>query len=703
MRILLLIPLFFSILSHGWGQDLGPALDPSDIFFQAWLDIQEAKKATQKGEFDKAHSQYIKAAKYYAFLNKKFPHWKPHLVSSRIQSTRTALDLLKSQAQNSTKKKPSATFEHVDTTPLPQAPALPTPHTTPSPQSPLKASAKKIEQLQLLTLRLRKEIAAKTQVSESQKKEKRQLLTLLAKREKEIATLQNLLASAPLQKDLDNLIAQNGTRQQELVITARALKKTRLELEDAQEHLSVEQARANQFEQESARLRSLLESQQTTNNQTVSALKKEISALQSSLLQTRQSLGKARGKIAELSTQLTQSKELVAELTAEKNTLEKERDNLATLLGQKDNNRIDILITENMRLGRALKESEERLQFLEKRDDATKNEILEAKSDLAVAKMRILDYQRRDKERSMRLANLQKDLKEARATLLTAQQTPTPSPVSNEEVLTLKKTVQKLLAAQERRRIAEEILWKTYTDSYQSSPAMQSAFADLRKEEIVLSAFEENLVTQRKPDEEFSTPQRVSASHALAHAQALESELATYTPLVQRAFSKGHYQAARQILAEMDERYPGHFPTLCSRGVVELKTRHYDEAIAFFQEAVTMRDASSYAQHMLGLAHYKKGEWLDAKKHFELALSLSPNSPHTELYLGILAGRNALYNEAKAHFNRSLELDPTQSTAYYNLSVILLRTGDKQAARNAYDKSLENGGLPEPEHAAQLR
>ncbi len=71
VSLLLLIPMFLGCFVSPLSAQQDPrALDPSDVFFQAWLEIQRAEKLEKKGKFSEAWQKYRQAAKYYDVLNR---------------------------------------------------------------------------------------------------------------------------------------------------------------------------------------------------------------------------------------------------------------------------------------------------------------------------------------------------------------------------------------------------------------------------------------------------------------------------------------------------------------------------------------------------------------------------------------------------------------------------------------------------------
>ena len=72
-------------------EDNPAALDPSDVFFQAYLTVRDAEKLEETGKHSDAWSKYRQAARYYDLLAKYHKNWKPHLVQGRIESTRESI------------------------------------------------------------------------------------------------------------------------------------------------------------------------------------------------------------------------------------------------------------------------------------------------------------------------------------------------------------------------------------------------------------------------------------------------------------------------------------------------------------------------------------------------------------------------------------------------------------------------------------
>ncbi|NWK54593.1 tetratricopeptide repeat protein [Verrucomicrobiaceae bacterium N1E253] len=743
--LLILVFACFSLPLSAQQQQDPRTLDPSDIFFQAWLTIRDAEKLEKEGNFNDARLKYQQAAKYYQVLTRYHKNWKPHLVEARVTSTQEAIRLVEPKAVDQIAKRNAKAQDLVEggpaATPNPNAPtgsghrkATPTasPRTPsirsnpkvaagssaptqprPTPTKPTsKATAyseaiqrgqqRQLEKLQRDNARLQEQLKqAQAQAKNAQSDEQKRLINKIATKDREIATIRNLLARAPLQADLDRLEKENRTRKAELEITALSLKGTR-------ERMAKEQAKAKKSEEEAAlakrraeEIQKQMSLQGRVNNEVIRKLRQELKSVTQILENTRVELGKANAKIANMQRSMDQSKATIAELTKERDALRTERDALAEVLKQNNSDGVRKLISENMRLGKELKESNDRLEYLTKKNNVTQDELLEAKRDLAVAKTRIMRYQQERVQHGHRIQSLESQLRDAEAELAAARSNPEKA-ASQEEVEILKETVKRLIAAQERRKAAEKLLWEAYQDSKKIIPGIVEAYEDIRKTKVELTDEEKGLMIKQIPDGEFTVPQRVTPEHAMASANAMEKDINLHHNLAERLYVKGRYEAAREILTETDERYPGHFATLCKRGVVELKTKHYIEALDVFNEALTMQENSSYAHYMLGLSNFHIQDFDTSRNAFEQSIELKPGNANAHLYLGILAGIGRRYEQSENHLQEAIKLNPTSAEAYYNLSFLYLNQGKKKDALDAYRKALNHGSQPDPEHERKL-
>lgn len=701
----LLLPFFLGFLVLPLPAQEDPrALDPGDIFFQAWLEIQRAEKLEKQGEHAEAWQKYRQAAKYYDVLNRFHKNWKPHLVQGRVQSTRNAIKTIEPKAAAELAGKQAKTRDLVEgarTSPSPTSPPHATGHQITPSTNTNNELRRQLRQLEIDNQRLTDALARERKTPRRNTNEEQRLSSLIAKKDREINTMRDLLARAPLQKDMDRLTRENQTRERELDITARALKETRRQLNDARKKAEKYQAETELAQRRATEIQESMKQERGVNNRVIRGLRKELKTVTSLLEKTRRELGIANTRVTRMQLRLQESETTIKELTTERDALRIERDALANILKQSDSKGVQKLISENMRLGRKLKEALDRLKFLETRRNATKDDLLQAKSDLAIAKTRIMRYQQQNTQHSRTIKSLESQLRDAQTALTHAQANPGQQ-ANSEEIEILRGTVKRLIAAQDRRRIAEQILWETYQKSKVTIAGMAGAFKDIRKTKIKLSTEEKQILALRRADGEFKTPMRVSLAHARAHGNALESEVSYVHGLVKRHVEKGRIELARGHLLDLNDRVPGNFQTLCNLGVLDIKSNLVSEAVQHFDEAITMQENSPYAHYMLGVAHYRSNNLDTARSSFQRSLHLKPGNPRVHLYLGNIAGAQRRYKQAGEHFKMATHLDPTLSEAYFNLSVLYLQQKNKTDAREAYRQALKNGAHADPDHERQL-
>ena len=725
--LFLIIPMLLGAFTCELDAQEDPAaVDPADIFFQAWLEIKRAEKLEGESKFSDAWQKYQQAYSYYSVLNKSHKNWKPNLVQSRIASTEACMKRVEPNATAELANNKIKTQDLIEG-PQPGSPSgsgtgagsgyQPAPSSRnnsttgrtiidPSTVASLDKLEKENKELKIKLETANKEAAASNDQNAKNKlddTERKRLNELITKKDREIAMIRDVLARAPLQQDMNRISQQKTTLEQEIKITARALKSSQQKLTEAQQNAENFRQEAELAKNRAEKIQQNMQQQGAVNNELVRGLRDELKTVTEMLEQTRNELGSANSRIEKMQLSLNESQETIKELTKERDSLLKERNLLAETLKQSDSKGVQGLITENMRLGTELKEALDRLDFLEENQNATKDDLTKARTNLALAKTRILKYQKEQAIQSETIQSLESQLRDAQSALSTASENPNKNPNANDgaytnpdEIKTLQGTVKRLLAAQERRRIGEKILWDTYQKSIAKIDGLSKAISDIRNIKINLTDREKEFASaHRHPDGEFTNPDRVTVDHARTHGDALQSETSYVEGLIIRHIEKGRTQAAHSVLIDINERVPGNYPILCKLGVVEMKLGHYDKAIDCLDEAITMRENSGYAHFMMGIAQYKNKEIDDAQNSFERSLILNPDNARAHLYLGNLAGAAKQYQQAEEHFLSTIKINPSLADAYYNLSVLYLQQKRKQDALSYYQKALNNGAQPD--------
>ena len=679
-------------------------MDPADIFFIGWQTVNSAEKLEASGKLPEALVKYKQAAKYFDSIYRFHNDWKTTMVETRIKKTESTIKELQSRissGQTAEEKNSPDPIEAgiAEINPAPtEAPSLAQVNLLKELEALKKENAKNIAELN----QLRKEKSSnQSNNSTTSMLEDRLNLTIDSKN-KEIDSLRKILARSPVQQDLDKLRAQKEARDAEILILSHAVKESNLKLKQATLLTETQQQTLAQAEKDKNRIQADMAEQQKGNNRVIDKLREDFKVLTTLLENTRQELGQSRAEQESLKAQLAQSESIISELREDAVKLRAEHNNLLALINPNKSDSTKQLISENMRLGSELSQANARFELLEKNNFTTQDELRQAKADLALAKLSIQDYKDRYQQNLRSRQQIESQLAEAKKMLSQKESAPAVTDTNSEEIETLKSTVKRLMTAQERRRSAERVLWENYQDSGQTIDGMAEAFQDIRQMDVELSPEEKELIEVRNADLVFQNPQRVPRSHALKHGNALQEQLNIYKPLVTHAFSAKRYEAARQLLEQMDENFPGNLFVLCSRGIVELRTKNYDDASELFQEAITMNEESYYVHYMLGVTEYKKGNIEEARKSFEKSLTIKETNASTHIYLGSIAGAQHRYEKAEEHFLSAANLEPTNANAYYNLSALYVEKKNKREAQNYYQKALENGKQPNIEHQKRL-
>ena len=351
-----------------------------------------------------------------------------------------------------------------------------------------------------------------------------------------------------------------------------------------------------------------------------------------------------------------------------------------------------------MKLGRDLKSAQDRLATVAADNDSTKDDLLTAKRDLAIAKGRIIELQRDDARKQERLIQLEARLKEAGEELKEeAVAAPSDSQV-REEVEMLRGIIARQLRVQQRRRQAKDILLTEVQRLGVDDKAFMGALSMATGQELKLTEEENELLADRKIDDEFVFSDHPSDEERSVAGRQLQQDIQVKAGLARRAFSNGRYFVAREFFESiLDDDHPGHVPSMLNLGVVHLRMEEPQSAVQAFENALAIRDDQPlpYAHFMLGVAHYEMQQFQSARGHFDATLTLEPANAKAHVFLGSIAGLVPDFNEAERHFQEAIRLDPTLTEPFYNLAVIRAEQGRREEALEFYRTAIENGAPPD--------
>lgn len=126
-----------------------------------------------------------------------------------------------------------------------------------------------------------------------------------------------------------------------------------------------------------------------------------------------------------------------------------------------------------------------------------------------------------------------------------------------------------------------------------------------------------------------------------------------------------------------------------TRGMISTGTGNYDEAIQYFNDALSTDPTSADAYLGLAEAYEYTGDYDQAESIFKRAIRLKPDYWAGYNYLGAFYYRNSNYDKAKEQFRRVIEVTPNNYRGYMNLGSMHYFTEQLEEARAMYEKSLD--------------
>ena len=777
----------------------GPQFDPSDVYFQAYLEVRAAEQLEKDGDFLGSLKKYEQAGKLFDSVGKFYPDWKAGMVGNRRDLTAKAIEVVRGKAGEQFKKERGVIAElegglkvgaspgkETVMTPKPEAaPKLPNQIEAVIPPTPTRGilevdplQARRLKDAEAELARLRKMISeadtrsneamrnaahlqdvqrqnealarqlkeaeAKAQAMraeipaqpdsgevlklqaaeaelarlrkmiseadassneamrnaarvEDMRKQNDTLSRQLQAAEGAVQSLRAQMAAAPIKSEMDALNQQIEELEQEREVMGMALRTSRGQQTEALSKIEILAAdmeimkkQAEELRQSEANLNRNLEKERLVANDVVKGQRKQMEMLEKELGKKSKELEDAQGQIASLKNELEESRDAFAELREERDSLLRERDQMAELLKLNEEDRTQELIEQNMGLAKNLREANEKVDRLNKDNNAAKDDIVDALRDLAIAKSQINRLQHENREQTERLEELTQKLNGEEAALAKGEVNADPA-----EVEMLREVIRRQLRVQEHRRQAKEVIVEAAKQLGKEDESLNEAIELFVGAEMALTPEEQKLVADQQVDGEFVSP-FARDRHTVGRATSdLNREMESYDRAATKAYLAGRLLPTRELFELMVEQNPGHVPALCKLGVVQLKLDDPRSAIQSFTSAVELDANNSYAHRMLGYSYLRAGDLAAAELHVKRCADLAPDDDKAYLLLGTIAYRLGEMGDAEANFKSAVTADPVSSEPYFNLALLYAKSGRLEEAREFYQKALERGGLPD--------
>lgn len=618
------------------------AFDPSDVYFQAWLQVKDAEKLEQQGDFAAALEKLERARQLFDAVARQHPQWKTAMVAGRLAATDETITRVRPQADAQRKPAEEALAELEgplkrradDQPPAPpagrQPAASPPPWTTPAAPAP-----------------------------------------------------------SPVESQLGRLTSRIADLERERDATGQALAQSRADHQAAADRIAAVEAELARARQQAADLDRNIKTERRVANEVIRGQQEQLRQLRETIEAKDRELATARGRIGELERTLAETHDAFTELRAERDALLRERDHMAALLKLNEAGRIQELIEQNVALNEQLRQANDRVEVLKADANTTKDELTEALRDLAIAKVRIINLQKEGASQRERLAALEDRLRRADQEL-------TASHANPEEANMLRDIIRRQLRIQERRRQTRDLLLQQVKRMGLDHAALGQALALIEGEQLRLSPDESRLVATRQVDDEFVAPFPASPGQREQALSRVEQERHGLDHAGARAFTNNRLAAAEELFSLVLDAHPGHVPTLLKLGVVRLKRDDPATAADAFRDAVAMDAENAYGHRMLGVALYKLGNHDEAEAELRHAIAIDPADAKAHVFLGNTTFHLGRKSEAETHFKAAIQADPTLNEPYFNLATLYAGTGRTNEGRDYYQQALDCGALPDP-------
>lgn len=697
--------------------------DPAEVYFQAWLLTEDARKLSAEGKPEEAYEKLQRAQQLFDRIKATFPDWRQEMLDSRREKTKEQIaevipDVLKARGERESaiaelegRKTTEGVVEGAAPQPLDSGiPAAPVPPL----QSAETLASRRIAELENRVRELQSRLNQPNEPNASSRDasrlgditRQRDLLQAELKQvHDELQRTRAKFAQEPMHQEIEALTGRIRNLEREKSALGQALEKSRQETKRErdgalalQAQIDALQAERGRLLQQNSDLQANLERERETQNEVIAGQRRQLSRLQEELRVKGEELARAQQRIASLEAQLAETRQSFEELQQERDDLLRERDQMAALLKLNDNGQLQQIIEQNMKLDRELREANARKERLAELLNASQDEQLEALRDISVAKANINLFKRENAAQQKRIAELEARLKREDRSLAEGGGDP-------REVEMLRGIIQKQLRIQDRRRQARELLIEALGEKSKEDPSIAGALELFNGAEIPLSPEELRLVDGTKVDNEFISPYARDRGTVDLATSDLQREITPLSNAAKRAYLNGRYQSCRELFEMVLERHPGDTATLCRLGNVHLRLDDPVAAADAFRRASELDTTNPYAFRMLGHALMQPGYMQDsgeALHALQRSVELAPTNAEGRMVLGNLLFQLGQLDDAEEQYKTSIACDDTMSEAYYNLAFLYAERGRKKQGLEYYKGALERGAEPDPDLEKRL-
>lgn len=674
--------------------EIAYASDPADVYVEALKITDKASTLARRHQYIKAVQMLQRAEELFAGVAKKWPNFRPNLVKQRRQINRDNMNLWQKAAQ-----------EQADRSTQPNNNGLVI-------ERPSKPSSKP-------ALKPTIQLPAGYRGVEFSPTEGSPMINKIPS--PSIAPgISSYQAESNYEK-VRRLLDKANVENKSLV---KVLKQTRKDLDDALSKLAAASAGESVYRDELLKTKKQLDEERSTNTKLLKTLSTRIEQLESQVATLQKEKLAHLDEIATLRQRVGEHEAKLAEVTQQRDKLQKERDQLAALVELNSPEKTKNLLDRNLTLAAQLKDALEKIAALEtaKTDSEEQRKtnlrtLEETREEVALLKQKLMEIRDENIGYRKRITELNTKLINADVELSKLENKPDPAnPLLEDENKLLRSTIAKqlrILAVQEQSRT---LLINTYKRLHQENPETAEIAKLMDNDELIkLTPAEQEIINAIAKNTnirvELSAEQKnkidklaQSLAAEQKKANLLEKELAKVKQLSQESTKQSSKEKKAQdaALAKSQKALEDK-----NKEILEL-TNRLNKLQADYQEQARLSAISSNKispkeeaaldknmervvrnkLEMEALAQgaseaFSKNRFMAAEQLYRTLLDIQPNHVPALVNLGTILLRRNKPDDAIQCLHNATKLDSKSAPAWFMLGIAHYRAGYDQSAKQA--------------------
>ncbi|GAB4194323.1 MAG: hypothetical protein Fur006_40050 [Coleofasciculaceae cyanobacterium] len=155
-----------------------------------------------------------------------------------------------------------------------------------------------------------------------------------------------------------------------------------------------------------------------------------------------------------------------------------------------------------------------------------------------------------------------------------------------------------------------------------------------------------------------------------------------------------HHQAGRlsqaeQLYHQILQQQPDHVEALQLLGAIAFQNGNCEDAIAYYQKALSFNPNLALVHGNLGIALNARGQIEQATWHYQQAVALQPNSAQFHYGLGMMLQEQDKLEAAMVQYRQAIALQPNRADIHNQLGYAFFLQGEIEQAIACYNRAIE--------------